>query len=515
MNLLTPSQALLILAGSFAVASGSSAADRVVERSKTTTGFAWVTSLEGTRSTACSAIATTKGGAVVAGQFAGELKSGGRKLLQNFGRSDGFVAAISDSGKVLWQVAVGGDGNDQLRAMATDPDGNVYVTGFVSGAAKNDSGALPASAAGADAFLLKLSSKGEILWTHRLAGPFADSGEAVSIGGDGTVFWGGHFQGDARLLHDAKTPVISSDGGNDAFVAAFDPQGRAKWLHSFGSKQADEVTGLAADGNGGVFVTGSYESLFPLRRETGIDFLRGKGGIDAFLMRLDDRGQLDWARSISGPQQEQPVAIALAGDQLLLAGNFQDRLQVNPTTTLESAGVFDGFISSWTMQGELAWARRFGGAEAVTLQALHVGRGRIDAVGSFKGTLDFGSDAGITAIESASVTPFMATIDTSGRWLSVREGADGENADFLGVTRSAAGDVLVCGVSKGELIASDGSRHGDERREPFAANRLGAEESDQSDANGKLVGTPDKNMAEQTKKKGKKRPVAFVARLRE
>ncbi len=515
MTFPTPTR-VLVLAGSIAISGMSIAADRDSGRAQPGDAFAWTTSFEGTRSSLCNAIANTKAGAVIAGQFAGELKSGQRTRLQNSGRNDGFVASLSDSGKVLWQVAVGGEGNDQLRAIEIDSDGNIYATGFVSGAAKDDSQIIPASAAGPDAYLLKLSPNGKTLWTRRLAGPFADAGTALAIAGDGTVFWGGHFQKEARLLEYADMPAIVSDGGVDVFVAAFDPQGKPKWLRSFGGKQADELVDLAADGHGNVVVAGSYESLFPLRREKGVDFLRSKGGTDAFLMRLDGQGALDWAKSISGPQQEYPVAISINGDQILLAGNFQSRLNVDPKTTLQSAGVFDGFIGAWSMQGNLAWARRFGGAQAVTVQAMHAGHDQIDVVGSFQGKLDFGSDAGIADIESASVTPFVATINDEGRWMGAREGAAGANADFLAATTSAEGNLLVCGISKGEF-GNDDERREEEPRDS-RADSLAERDTDKSEESEVTRerdrdGDGDSSAAEQEEEE-KERSVAFVAKLR-
>src|SRR5713226_7889736 len=50
------------------------------------------------------------------------------------GNVDGFVAKLDASGALLWATYLGGSGENELKALAVDPAGNVYVTGFTRSA---------------------------------------------------------------------------------------------------------------------------------------------------------------------------------------------------------------------------------------------------------------------------------------------------------------------------------------------------------------------------------------------
>ena len=53
--------------------------------------------------------------------------------LQSIGNQDTFVAKYDPSGNILWCTSLGSSGNDSGTGISSDPDGNVYVTGFTNG----------------------------------------------------------------------------------------------------------------------------------------------------------------------------------------------------------------------------------------------------------------------------------------------------------------------------------------------------------------------------------------------
>lgn len=434
------------------------------EHAEAKNSIAWVTPLASPASIQCTGIAATRGGPVAIGQFVGSLSAGNGVSAKGFAGRDGYVAGFDLDGKARWITAIGGSRDDRLRAIAADADGNVYVTGYVIGSSddsgdQRDSQALPADAAGADAVLAKLSATGKQLWTRRIAGANADIGTAIAVAADGTVFWGGQFEKSAAMVGFVDIGALVGEGASDLFVAAVDADGKPRWLKSFGGKQSDTLSALASDGHGGVFIAGAYEGILPIRHAKSIDLMRAAGARDIFLMHLLDKGEIDWAHSLSGKQQEYPVALHGDGRQVYLSGNFQDHLRLDAKTTLSSQGVFDGFVSAWSLDGQLVWAKSFGGPTAEIVQGMSMdGDSRMTLVGSFLGPFDFGP--GTSKLETSQLRSFVANIDGKGRWINEYAIQSREPTEVFGVANGRGDNVYACGVAKGEIEL--GGRSGDE-----------------------------------------------------
>jgi hypothetical protein len=171
-----------------------------------------------------SLAAGPKGNVAMAGVFEGEFIVSSSFTLASQGNRDAFVVKITESGATEWAKSFG-DGDplvtvDDQEALdvATDGDGNVYVTGFAAGAV--DFGDGKATAAGdADLFIVKLDSLGKTVWYVRSGGTDPQYGRAVAIDGGGNLIVAGDFRG---MLNLGNGPLTSA-GSNDVFVAKFAP----------------------------------------------------------------------------------------------------------------------------------------------------------------------------------------------------------------------------------------------------------------------------------------------------
>jgi hypothetical protein len=182
------------------------------------------------------------GGAFVAGTTATSGTLGGPSLG---GLSDGYVARYDASGNQLWVTRVGTDETDSIDAAASDGSGGTFVAGTFSNS----------SVAGRDAWLAHLDSAGNQLWFHpfdaRAERPFPN---AICADGGGGVFLAGQVEGDLA------GPAL---GGGDAFVARYDGAGNRLWIRQFGTSQFDVATALAPDSIGGFFVGGLVKTAPP------------------------------------------------------------------------------------------------------------------------------------------------------------------------------------------------------------------------------------------------------------
>ncbi len=172
----------------------------------------------------------------------------------NQGGLDGFVARYeSGTGAQIWVRQFGGPGNDIGRDVAVDASGNIFVsgdsTGVLNGFTNNG---------GSDAFLLRLDSGGNVVWTRTVGGAGNEYGAAVAVDPTGNVVLGG---GSTTAALSGATGLANNTP--NGYLAEFATGGSQIWLHQFStdagaSSNFNYVLNLAIDPiTGDVYVVGA------------------------------------------------------------------------------------------------------------------------------------------------------------------------------------------------------------------------------------------------------------------
>ncbi len=167
--------------------------------------------------------------------------------------------------------------------IKVDADGFAYVTGLTKGEGfpVTKDAVQPRFAGGAsDAFLVRLSPQGEIVYGTFLGGRGDDLGGALELDGHGRVFVGGTTTSDDFL---GRRRSASPDA--DAFISCLLTSDAASVRSVvFGGSSEEKLTGIAIDRTGGIFSVGYTKSEdFPMLDPVQTE-LRGEG--DLFLARL-------------------------------------------------------------------------------------------------------------------------------------------------------------------------------------------------------------------------------------
>ncbi len=149
----------------------------------------------------------------------------------------------------------------------------------------------------------------------------------------------------------------------------------------------------------------------------------GKGGCG--------RGVALWSRQLSsdGEAIAGGLGIDKRGD-IISAGVFSGRLSVG-SESLEAQGLRDIYVVKHSADGELHWARRFGGAgdeSGVQLSVVPGGLGILLA-GSFDGSVNFGSSESEALHAQAGTDIFIMLLNGEGEHLwSTRLGGSGDDS---------------------------------------------------------------------------------------
>ena len=126
-----------------------------------------------------------QGRVAVTGSFYGSTNLGGGTISSAIccgGSStmDIFVAQYAASGAYLWSRVIGSDSDEAGKGIATDPSGNVLLTGYQGSYAVDYGGGPQYSHGGNDIFFAKYSSAGSWVWSKTIGGTGYEQGNAIA-----------------------------------------------------------------------------------------------------------------------------------------------------------------------------------------------------------------------------------------------------------------------------------------------------------------------------------------------
>lgn len=222
--------------------------------------FLWVRTGGGDKIDRGYAIAVDpSGNSYVTGHYESATAQFDGQQMTSVGDYDLFVAKYDPQGKLLWLRTGGGAGYDYGHGIAADKLGNVFVTGAVVGDAQfaNTSLGHPGPA---HVFCLRMAADGAVRWARTAEGKGASSGHGIAADQQGNCYVGGYAAGNSLL----GGRVISTPVGHDLLVAKFNRQGELVWLHEGHGSSNAMIHEITADAAGNVWAVGMFRGALKL-----------------------------------------------------------------------------------------------------------------------------------------------------------------------------------------------------------------------------------------------------------
>jgi hypothetical protein len=404
----------------------------------------------------------------------------GRTLPRTAAGNTGYVAKYDTNGMVQWIARL-------VTAtiafqITTDISGNAYVVGQAGATAFNSDGtAFSPSIPGVDAFIVKYNTAGFVQWHTRVGGSSTDIayGVATDISGN-ILITGQSASGGAITAYNAGgtafSPTMTTDGNNDAFIVKYNTNGVVQWLAKITSSGADAGFAVATGPTGDVYVAGQGGSAAVV---TAFNFdgsafsptLANAGNSDAFIVKYNATGSVQWITSVAGTGADSATSIAtdsagniyVSGTYSTLATSFSvGNIAFSPT--LAAAGATDVFLVKYNADGVVQWNARISTfATDVSYDIVTDSAGSVYISGSSSayvvaynasGTL-FGS-AG-DSVNGRNTGAFIVKYSSTGvvEWIST---ANGSGNDIpRGIAIDSSNNIYLTGeFGSSALVAYDG-----------------------------------------------------------
>lgn len=222
------------------------------------------------------------GNVYVTGLFT-DKASFGSTTLTSMGSRDIFIAKYSASGILQWVKNAGGTSTDVGRAMTTDKNGYIYITGEFRGS--GTFGDLSINSSGSsNIFIACYDPMGNAVWVKKAGGPAGDVGRGIDVDIFSNIYVTGDFSetaifGDTTLVCNTDTFPTT-----DIFIASYDSNGEFRWAQKAGSDTTDSGFAVSADNFGNIYITGFYASTISFGNFSLNEF----GHSDIFLAKYSE-----------------------------------------------------------------------------------------------------------------------------------------------------------------------------------------------------------------------------------
>ncbi|MFO1272442.1 MAG: DUF6519 domain-containing protein [Rubrivivax sp.] len=354
-----------------------------------------------------------------------------------------------------WARRIGAAGDDTVRALGADGEGNIVVAGAFEGAL--DAAGVTAVGAGTSSrgvYLAKLAADGSVRWVKAFAAGAGSQAQSIALHAQsGRIALAGSFVGSIDF---GAGHSLAGAGGRHAFIACFGADGSCRWAQNFGGSSQDIGYAVAVDPTGHALLAGCFTD----RIRFGTTELPGSGRLDAFVARfgLDD-GSFVWARSFGAAGYDVGHAIACdSAGNVFVSGFFQGSMVVGDGhPPLTSGGKSDVFVLKLDAQGRTLWAAGYGGTASDYGRAIAVDReGHLLVTGAFQGQLRFGATVA-PLVAGGGYDIYLARLsgaDGSALWSKSFPAASAQQG--RAIAADAAGRVLLAGEFSGRLDLGGG-----------------------------------------------------------
>lgn len=329
-----------------------------------------------------------------------------------------YVLKLNASGNFVWaKKIVVADASIGFKVIVS-VTGNVYVGGTFTGTGDFDPGisvfTMSPPSTNQDVFITKLDNLGNFIWAKQFTGNSGKGCYSLGLDQFENIYVAGYFS--ATVDFDPGPGVynlntINPNFNSDAYVCKLDLNGNFIYAKQFsGLTDAVVAFELAVDQTGSVFVTGYFSGVADFESGPGTYFLTTGLLTNAFVLKLDNSGNLAWAKAFNNLSGTNPssAGVSICLDNLgnvYTSGHFSGSIDFDPSGSLyvlNSVASVNTYISKLSPNGSFIFALQIGGSSYTNGYSIIVDPQRnIFLTGRFFDSGDFDPSLNIFNLTSA------------------------------------------------------------------------------------------------------------------
>jgi hypothetical protein len=282
-------------------------------------------------------------------------------------------------------------------------------------------------------------------WAKSAGGTGDENSMRISTDASGNVIVTGAFS--SPTIKFGGT-TLTNIGYNNIYIVKYDPSGNVLWAKSAGGTGNDAGWGISTDNIGNIFITGTFSS--PTITFGSTTLTNSGGGDDIFVVKYDPSGNVLWAKSEGGTNQDvvSEISTDISGNIIVIGAFASTSISFGSTILTNSGSVVtsDIFVVKYDPSGNILWAKSAGGTSndggwGISNDA----SGNIVVNGSFSSsTITFGAT---TLTNKGDADIFVVKYDPSGNvlWAKSEGGIYDEGLYSSGNSTDAIGNIFITG----------------------------------------------------------------------
>ncbi len=376
----------------------------------------------------------------------------------------GFTVGRYDHSRALtidpvlsYSTYLAGSAGDTGSAIAVDAQGNAYIAGMTWSSdfpkVNPYQSACASCSANPDLFVTKLNATGTALvYSTFIGGSGYDEPASIAVDGNGNAIVGGRTDsGDFPVLAQPSWGGYPGTLGYHGFLLSLNASGSGLNFSTYvGGTGQDAVAGVAVDGSGNVFATGTtYSPNFPVTPGTLPAPTPAYPLNDIFAMKLTPVGRLTYAALIAPTKQSSSpwannlyasgIAVDSSGNAYL-TGWASDGF---PTTAGSYQPLFKGDPNSQTYN---AWVAKLNATASAIVYGTYLGGSAQDK--SHAIALDAAGSAYITGETGSTNFPvttgaFQTTFNSPSTAFAAKFDASGANLVYSSFLNASSGSSVA------------------------------------------------------------------------
>jgi len=335
-----------------------------------------------------------------------------------------------------WTRKAGGSssGLSENSGICIDGEGFTYVTGSFYGTETFETVELKSSGKD-DVFIAKYNSSGKLVWIKQAGGTKMDGGGDICSDKKGNIYVTGVIEG--RSVFDKYK--LKCKGKTDVFIAKYDKNGNVLWAKSIGGRGTDKGTGIVVDKDGNSYIAGHFTGSVKFGRK----WLKSRGKSDIFLVKLDKKGKVSWAKKAGGKKNDYNFDIGIdALANVYITGSFEKTAKFEKKN-IKSKGLEDIYLAKYNTEGKLIFVFNGGGDDRDMGYGIDIDeKGDVYLTGGMSGIVDI---AGMPLTSSGSFDIFIVKLDKNGEGIwATKAGGPGIDIAY-GICTDKKGNAFITG----------------------------------------------------------------------